>query len=579
VRLINGPPEEAPERPTSAVVGLSTGWIPATVAEEWSPGSGSDVLVLLRGVFADAYRKEPEPVRDMYWRVGRDRVRPMDTPLPTAELSLLIVRWWDYFNPKNRRSRSHNVANEEMLLDLVRGPGSPHAAFAATGTYEVYSAFVRSAADLELVNGTLLRSLRGRHRAGIYFLWPTQQPAVERRLAGAVEGGALLRLMERMEVGGVASAWPHRSDLYRQLAGKLWVPEVCRQRPDLHVPATVRVDLQAWRANSDAAVTSIIQELIASRSGDGRVAYSLDDFRGVAKLGFSWMGEDVRAFTGKQELVKVLRGMLDDACSDLVCLVQERIENVDCEFRLVCCRDLARGPDAVTWELVRMKQKSVRSSTGSDSFSMASHETMSAQEAARLFFGGKARALQATEDEVKRLGTMWLQWFRDQGYGTPGPAFRLDFIIANAAKSRGRSPQIWTVELCECGGSLCGLSHDARTVAFVNECLQGPPKLGTAANSAAPPPKGGPFPRPLPPMEVAAKVGDTSGRRSAVGSAAVPPGGVVTRLLWRLSPSAAAAITAPRDRDQGSKGRVLLLLVVCVVVMWLRRRLRPSLLG
>lgn len=494
IRLLDGPPEEAPER--CAVIGLSTGWIPATVAEDWSPSQLQDtaldgrVLVRLHGRFADAYNSEPEPVRGMYWRVDRRVARPMGSPQPPAELSLLVVRWWDYWNQKNRKSRSHNVANEQMLLDVLEGPGSPQAAFCTAGKYEVHSAFIRNSQDLALVNEALATSMRGRCRAALYFLWPTQRPAVERRLPAAVAEPALLGLMARMEAQGIRSCWPHPSGLYRQLAGKLWVPRVSRERRDLRVPPTLALDIARWKVDPGLAAKEAIEELRRLHEARGDMAEKpAEPFRGVVKLGFSWMGEDVRPFSGVLDLEKVLGQMLDGATQDTVCFLQERIEGVSCEFRLVACRDLASGDGVVTWELVRMRQKQSRFGTPSDNFSMASHESMSAAEAADCAFGGSKVALQTAESEVKRLGELWLQWFRDEGYGTPGPAFRLDFLIATG---RGAAaPQIWTVELCECGGSLCSLDHGARTAACLNECLI----TGEEGGSSAPG-----FPQPLPPM-------------------------------------------------------------------------------
>ncbi|CAK0813286.1 unnamed protein product, partial [Prorocentrum cordatum] len=117
--------------------------------------------------------------------VKRQLVRPMSSPHAPAELSLLVVRWWDYW--KNKRSRSHNVANEEMLLDMLEGPGSPHESFGKTGMYQVHSAFIRNTSDLASVGKQLAASMRGKRRAGMYFLWPTQRPAVEMRMPGSVE--------------------------------------------------------------------------------------------------------------------------------------------------------------------------------------------------------------------------------------------------------------------------------------------------------------------------------------------------------------------------------------------------------
>merc|ERR1712110_1396662 len=94
----------------------------------------------------------------------------------------------------------------------------------------------------------------------------------------------------------------------------------------------------------------------------------------------------------------------------------------------------------------------------------ASHDTMTASEAADVVFGGNASALEAAEKEAERLADLWLQWFRENGYGVPASC-RLDFLCTTKG-------DFWTVELCECGGSLCGLNSTTRAAACLNECLK-----------------------------------------------------------------------------------------------------------
>jgi len=459
------------------------------VAEEWRPeqlGSREPrVLVRLHGRFADAYNRDPEPVKGMYWRVKRSHIRSMGAQQPAAELSLLVVRWWDYWNPRNRRSRSHNVANEEMLLDVLEGPGSPHALFGERGSYEVHSAFVRNSADLESMGQALAAAMRGKCQAGLYFLWPTQHASDARRLPGAVAEPALLGLMERMEAAGVPTRWPHPLNLYRQMAGKLWVPRVSCERPDLCVPLTVRLDMAKWDADQRAAAEDAIAELQRLRAASpGGRAPAEGTFRGVAKLGFSWMGADVRPFTGAAELVSALRHLLEGAQRDTVCLVQERIEDVACELRFLCCQDLAQGPEAVKKEILWMKLHAPQHNSD-ETFHLTSHQTMGAQEAADYAFCGSMEALRDAEKKAAGLADLWLQWFRQEGYGTPATC-RLDFLVSVPARRRGRpEASVWTVELCECGGSLCGLLPHGRTTACLNACLAGSASLP---------------PQPLPPL-------------------------------------------------------------------------------
>lgn len=477
VRLIDFTEGTSSEDPPA--IGLSTGWMPATVAEDWSPdqnnnGAESRVLVRFHGRFKDAYNQDKNPVNHLYWRVRRDHVRIMGMVQPQAQLSMLVVRWWDYYNQRNRRSRTHNVANEEMLLDVLAGPGSVHALLGEEAAYEVHSAFIRSTADLELLGPSMINTMRGQHRVGLYFLWPTQRAVVERRLPGAVAEPALFALMHRMEEAGVRSCWPHPAPLYRQLAGKLWVPQISMQRPELRTPKTVQLDMVQWNEDPEAAAEKALLELQrqCTRTPDCQ-SPSSDSFRGVAKLGFSWMGEDVLPFTGAAGLLPVLHRHLEGgAQQDAVCLIQERIENVVCEIRFVCIHDRARGEDVVTRELVRMRQHPPRHSSD-NTFALASHQTMTPQEAVEQAFFGSWEALQVAEKEAEQLAELWLRWFRDEGHGTP-TACRLDFLVAARRPDVAGGPvpvEVWTVELGECGSSLCGLHWGARTVACLNECL------------------------------------------------------------------------------------------------------------
>jgi len=559
VRLLDftdGVPSEDPP-----AIGLSTGWMPATVAEDWSPDQNNSdadprVLVRFHGRFKDAYNQEKKPVHNLYWRVRRDHVRIMGMAQPLAQLSMLVVRWWDYYNSKNRRSRTHNVANEEMLLDVLAGPGSVHALLAEEAAYEVHSAFIRSTTDLELLGPSMINAMRGRHRAGLYFLWPTQRAVVERRLSGAVAEPALFALMHRMEAAGVQSCWPHTASLYRQLAGKLWVPRVSMRRPELRTPKTVQLDMVQWQEDPKAAAEKALLELQqqCTRTSDCQCPNS-ESFWGVAKLGFSWMGEDVLPFTGAAELLPVLQQHLEGgAQQDAVCLIQERIENIVCEVRFVCIQDRARGEDVMTRELVRMRQHRPRHSSD-NTFALASHQIMTPQEAVEQAFFGSWEALRVAEKEAEQLAELWLQWFRDEGHGTP-MACRLDFLVSAKRPDVVGGPvpvEVWTVELCECGSSLCGLHWGARAVACLNECL----------SKAVDRP-----PEPLLPLHV-----EPNPRTVAVVNGLPALG--ITGLLRMLQSWGARRSSSLLSRK--ASGLTLFSAVVAVLMpLWLRRRRRKA---
>jgi len=156
-------------------------------------------------------------------------------------------------------------------------------------------------------------------------------------------------------------------------------------------------------------------------------------------------------------------------------MVQERIEDVRCELRIHCFRDLAGGPGAVKTELVRMGLHPPRHENLDPSFSLTSHHSLTERDAAESAFDGSKDALKFAEKEAHRLAGLWLEWLKAEGFGVPA-ACRLDFLVALQKRSRGSmqaQPELWTVELCECGGSLCGVPHGARTAAALNECIMG----------------------------------------------------------------------------------------------------------
>jgi len=227
------------------------------------------------------------------------------------------------------------------------------------------------------------------------------------------------------------------------------------------------------------------------------------------------MGEDVLPFTGPTELWKALTTLLEGAQPGAICLVQKRVEAVVCELRMVCSRDLAAGPEAVKMELARMQLKPTGGSTyrrhSDETFALTSHKTMTEAEARDQCFKGNAKALQAAESEVRRLADLWLAWLREEGFGVPDSC-RLDFLVAEPQGSSG-TPEVWTVELCECGGALCDYTHHARTASTLNACC-------SDAKGALRPPK------PLPALTLVER---PAADASSPSRAAVRPRGVAPR--------------------------------------------------
>ena len=86
-------------------------------------------LLELNGQFVDLFKSDIEPahnVHNMYWEENREHVRRLDENQAPAKVSVFVMRWWRCWNAKHRRSRSHNVANEQMILAGFEEIGSKH---------------------------------------------------------------------------------------------------------------------------------------------------------------------------------------------------------------------------------------------------------------------------------------------------------------------------------------------------------------------------------------------------------------------------------------------------------------------
>eukprot|EP00811_Abedinium_folium_P025179 NODE_3580_length_2016_cov_4.043409.p1 GENE.NODE_3580_length_2016_cov_4.043409~~NODE_3580_length_2016_cov_4.043409.p1 ORF type:complete len:477 (+),score=89.68 NODE_3580_length_2016_cov_4.043409:98-1528(+) len=456
---------------------------------------------------------------------------------------------------------------------------TPHALFGPEGKYEVHTAFVRGSEDLDaIVPAFYPAATSGRSVSAYYFLWPTTVPANERRMPGSVAEPKLFKLMADLEAINVRTCWPHPLKLYRELAGKFWAPRVCLARPDLCVPATVFLDHNQWAIDKRATAESMITQLRHLRASralpvgetvPNTVPKSSTPFRGVAKLGFSWMVMDVYPFQGVDELVRVLSQLLDVAQPGANCIVQERIEHVTCELRVMCFRELAEGASVVQRELVRMKMNPPRHQTD-PSFCAASSIPLQAPDATKFCFYGSEEALQKAESDVMQLSDLWLGWFRSEGYGLPS-VVRLDFMVAMPPQG---PPVVWSVELCECGGALCGLRTEARTVAVLNQCLEG-----------GPPVEG--FPLPLPPTRpVSDKMGSTAQATkepTASNRHVLRVAGEGAPVAWSADDAAGGEtkllLERLRDALLGSRRRFTAGVLVLLLLMWLRRPALRALLG
>jgi len=474
--------------PTQPTIGLSTGWFPATVAEEYD-GVG-EVLVKLHGFFDDPYGVEPEPVVGLAWRVDPDLVLDRKMSPVTIDLSLVVVRYKYYYTRKTS-SRSHDILNENLINDVLEGRGSFKEFLGKKGNYEVFTIFAETGEHLDSIQVSDLAGLRGKRKAALYFLWPTQKKLQEApREPGMVSASSLRSLMDRLEGAEIATCWPHPSTVYYDLVSKSWAAREC-ERLEFNIPPTTSVSKEQLTqlsppgsepavAASAAAITRL-QELSRQR---GQTPRGKEDYRGVVKLGFSWMGQQVLPFVGEASLQRALSKLLEGASPEAHCLVQERVEGVRCEMRAFCCKDAVNGTFGIKLRIMKMKPP--QHQVWEPSFTLADHKTMTPDELGRMCFDGDRSLVQEVEDEVNRLANEWLNWFRER-HSEPHQ-IRMDFLISTPRKGDGQHNSsrfhVHTCELTECGGSTCGLEPAPRTVAVVNQAL------GSTEG----------FPKPLPPF-------------------------------------------------------------------------------
>ena len=111
-----------------SVIDMYTGWTPATNVKDWNPEddtTDSKVLMQLYGQIADPCKPDHKPAHNIYWKVNPEHVTRMDETQAPVEISVFAVCWWNCWNAKNRMSRSHNGANEQMIfVDVVKEHGS-----------------------------------------------------------------------------------------------------------------------------------------------------------------------------------------------------------------------------------------------------------------------------------------------------------------------------------------------------------------------------------------------------------------------------------------------------------------------
>lgn len=387
---------------------------------------------------------------------------------PRPLLSIVCIRWFDYWT--DAKHSDYSIRNDGYMADLFMGPGSIHDHL--PGEYEVYTVFVRSSAALKRLDPRQLRAaLKGKHVVTWYLIWPSYTDNgfdTDYSALGFVSESEFFTFMHAMERGEVRTGWPHTAHLYRQLCGKLWIPQMSLN-PQYRVPPTTRVHYAEFRRDMTKAATRALECLMQVRQRVWqKEPVSFETFRGVVKLGFSWGGLDVLPFQGVNSLVSNLRRLFETKnCSATVCLVQEMIPGVVGEHRVVCFWDSVHGRflKEPVWMII---MKPTSSNWDVNDFKLATSKVCQPAQAAREIFHGDDLAVRAAEAQAQSIVDRWLNYWYKTEMPEPPQCTRIDFLCTHP---RDGGAEVWTCEVGECGASLCSLEVVARNRVVLNKAL------------------------------------------------------------------------------------------------------------
>lgn len=387
-------------------------------------------------------------------------------------LSILCFRYFDYWT--DGKWSDYSVLSDGMLVDVLDGPCSVHREL--PGEYEIFTVFIRETSDLRSLDpGQLRAMLTGENVVAWYFLWPT--PCGNTNPWGYVSEEDLFPFMHAMERVPVRTGWPHMSHLYRQLAGKLWVPQMCLHK-EYRVPPTTRIYFADFEYNNRRAVIQALDVIMRLRKNLwNREPVPYDRFKGVVKLGFSWGGLDVLPFKGIASMMKNVKTLFSHPeCRNTACLVQEMVADVVAEHRVLCFYDKVaqRFHKEPLWSIIGKPAQHAKHKVNAfdvDEFQCAFGITLSRQKVASELFQGDYLACRKVEEEASRLVDRWLLWFQTES-PEPPQCTRIDFLITRSP-DQGGAASVWTCEVGECGASLCSVEvHPRNIVALNNAILQ-----------------------------------------------------------------------------------------------------------
>jgi len=425
--------------------GLSEGWIEATILEVYE---GAKAKIRYHGPFRDSHygmAADFDQIVDAWF------LRKLDNPV-NVSCSMLVIRWFDWWSQTGWSD--YYIAKEtpmkmltEKLLEI-----EPEA--------ETYTLFLRTSEDACKFQEELLgHVMKGRHRSAMYFLWPVQKFDASEKPAYCEER-SFFDMMQRIEAVGVPTRYPAPAHLYRILCGKQMYTNMCLQK-DYKVPITVRVQASEFINDEESVVDNTLRSINHLRE---RLYGRGPTDSGVVKLGFSWMGNDVLRYKGRDDLRSKLAEILSTQNQiPTTCMAQDLVENRIAELRI---HAFCNSDDGFHYEIVYMLLKPASPTHYGEDFMMTGAKSIPPEQALHDLWNGNARAQEIAETEARRLVDVWLLWYKTEWTAPRCPANgRFDFHLCWDGTS---DPELWTCEVTECGASLCGLNLETRSTAIVN---------------------------------------------------------------------------------------------------------------
>jgi len=445
-------------------VGWSDGWTTAEVVEDFDWSRFDENHCYNTGVVVrytsplwysrsgEALHDELDPKRSLEC-IHPDCLLPADQPTPDVEVTFVVVRWASNdCDPVHEGGggwgRTGSNVSDPYMYTLFEQNVWP-----ALGTsYEVITVFVRSEADIKKVDPSLISMMaKGRHRVGLYFLWPTEM-ADSGDSPGYVPHDTVISMMVSMEAAGITSRFPHHSVLYRMLLSKDWMASLCLDA-NFQAPATTKVPRSLVTNNPKRAASKAIEALTTLRAAKGLESRFAEP-KGVVKLGFSWEAMDVRKWSGEAELSRHMQQLIEQANGTAGAIMVQDWCDFTAELRLFFVEKEG------SWDLQTNAPKLVDptkilysrfQSMDSDN-QFRDFERMPRDDCLHICFNSDEEALASAEQQAAAIGSRVLLWLKTECMEA-APVQRLDFMVRRSGTGQAT---VQLGEITELGACFLG---------------------------------------------------------------------------------------------------------------------------